>query len=209
MVNVYYSKFDKINFNRLKENMSDSQKIELTEKKSSSSFFQSLVSRFLLSHALSEKGQNPAFSLGFNNFGKPYIINSEYFFNISHSYDCAACAISLFNIGLDVEKIRQIDKRKISILCNRTLSDDEKKVLDENNLAYSFLKIWTIKESYLKLLGIGLKYDLKNFFIDFSKGTVYYRDYDIAYFSLFEIDGFVFCLSSFQKEEYYISEVLI
>lgn len=209
MVNVYYSKFDKINFNKIEENMSDIQKIELAEKKSSSSFFQSLVSHFLLSYALSEKGENPAFSLEFNSYGKPYIKNSKYFFNISHSYDCAACAISLLDIGLDVEKIRQIDNRKISILCNRTLSDDEKKVLDENNLVYSFLKIWTIKESYLKLLGIGLRYDLKNFSIDFSKGTVKYRDYDLAYFFLSEIDGFIFCLSSFKKEEYYISEVLI
>lgn len=43
----------------------------------------------------------------YNEYGKPYFANSkDYYFNISHSKDYFICAISSYEIGCDVEKIR-------------------------------------------------------------------------------------------------------
>lgn len=100
---------------------------------------------------------------GFTENGKPYFINlPKLHFSISHSKDTVAVAFSESNVGLDLEKI-QPAKEKLS---RRFFTPNEAAAvlaLDGYDKDLLFCKIWTAKESYLKLTGDGLARPLSSF----------------------------------------------
>ena len=84
-----------------------------------------------------------------NNFGKPYLVNSEIKFSISHSSDAVVCSISDFDVGVDVEKIADIREK----ILNRWFSQSEQRMVKSPT---DFYTLWTLKESFAKLNGKGL-----------------------------------------------------
>jgi 4'-phosphopantetheinyl transferase len=96
-----------------------------------------------------------------NEFGKPYIKNSEDFcFNISHSSDLVVCAIDHNEIGVDVEVIQKLDNGTLKIIC----TENEYSILRTKENIHEFgIAIWTQKEAYLKYLGTGLSKEVKSF----------------------------------------------
>ena len=103
--------------------------------------------------------------------GRPSIINiwnKNLDFNISHSDEFVILAMSnRLRVGIDIEKIRDIDIDLISYNC---FSNKEKKYLKEkNDKLVNFFKIWTLKESYLKALGCGLVEKIKDISFYFDK----------------------------------------
>lgn len=100
----------------------------------------------------------PSFTYGSNK--KPYIKeNNSVFFNISHTNGCVICAISNNEIGVDIEKIRPINLNISKKIC----TPSEQKLFDKSsNKANFLLKIWTKKESYIKMKS-------GNIFSDYSK----------------------------------------
>ena len=89
----------------------------------------------------------PSFTYGANQ--KPYIAeNNNIFFNISHTNGCVICAISNNEIGVDIEKIRPINLNISKKIC----TPSEQKLFDKSsNKATFLLKVWTKKESYVKM----------------------------------------------------------
>ena len=84
--------------------------------------------------------------------GKP--ISSLIYFNISHSNGIVVIALSNdSNIGVDLELIRPINKHIIKRISNE---EEFKYIIDDE----SFFKIWTSKESYLKMSGEGITNNL-------------------------------------------------
>ena len=79
--------------------------------------------------------------------GKPY--KAGEFFNVSHSGDFAVIAVSDKEVGVDVEKIRDIK----SAVIKRAFSENEKAFILSPK---DFYKGWTLKESLLKCIGCGL-----------------------------------------------------
>ena len=80
--------------------------------------------------------------------GKP--ISSLIYFNISHSNGIVVIALSNdSNIGVDLELIRPINKDIIKRISNE---EEIEYIIDDE----SFFKIWTSKESYLKMSGAGI-----------------------------------------------------
>lgn len=86
---------------------------------------------------------------GLSEHGKPYFTDrKEICFNISHSGIYAMAVSASQSVGCDIEEDKKTDM-DISALC---LASGEKK--DD------LLKIWTMKESFLKERGCGLNCDL-------------------------------------------------
>lgn len=86
---------------------------------------------------------------------KPFISGQKYF-NISHSGDFVVCAVCENEVGVDVEKIERMSPR----LMHKFLSDEEIAVLNglnESDIPYYLCEKWVRKESYLKLIGTGLR----------------------------------------------------
>ncbi len=102
-----------------------------------------------------------------NSYGKPYINKIPKFcFNISHAGDYVLCAVSGSSVGIDIEKINDIDFYNIA---QNYFADNEFRYIvnvDEKYQLSRFYEIWTLKESYLKCVGSGLSKDLDSFTID-------------------------------------------
>ncbi len=110
----------------------------------------SLVAYSLLEYALMSYGIND-FEIDFS--GKPKLINSDIFFNISHDDGMSAVVLSKECIGVDLMHIRKINKKIIDYIIN----PNEK--YPENDLEYTTL--WCMKESYIKYSGKAISSDMK------------------------------------------------
>ena len=73
---------------------------------------------------------------------KPRFDTEEAYFNLSHSGGVMMLGISHSPIGVDIEKIRDIDYKKFDFIDADDLED--------------FFEKWTERESYLKFTGEGL-----------------------------------------------------
>lgn len=119
--------------------------------------------RLILSKYLSESPELLEFST--NDFGKPFLKNSRFNFNLSHSGELALVAVAEnLHVGVDVERIRgEINHRE---LAERFFSKDEKSYLRsfyETQAIKEFFRLWTRKEAFVKAKGCGLSEPLENF----------------------------------------------
>lgn len=97
----------------------------------------------------------------YTEYGKPYLLNfPNVHFNISHSGEYVACAVSDKPIGVDIQKIGKYNSDVAKRVCN-----EKELVQIENSLnkASEFIKLWTQKEAVLKMHGTGIASgDIKN-----------------------------------------------
>ncbi|MGL4346220.1 MAG: 4'-phosphopantetheinyl transferase family protein [Cellulosilyticaceae bacterium] len=98
-----------------------------------------------------------------NAYGKPFVEGyPKFHYNVSHSGDWIVCAVASSPVGIDVEEIGDIDLD----IAKRFFSPKEVDYLFSKDLAYQkecFFELWTLKESYIKQIGVGLSMDLKDF----------------------------------------------
>lgn len=98
------------------------------------------------------------FSYGQN--GKPYLKNYQNIhFNISHCKYGVVCVISDKVVGIDIEAIDDFDIELAKHICN---VEEMNVILNSSNQEIEFYKLWTKKESFLKLNGDGISSDLKS-----------------------------------------------
>lgn len=97
-------------------------------------------------------------------YGRPYI-NHCVDFNISHSGDIVIAAITtLGSIGIDIEQVIEININDVRY----TLSVDQYlQVSNDQTPPTMFYKIWTMKESVVKLMGSGIGIPLQHISSDF------------------------------------------
>ena len=99
--------------------------------------------------------------------GKPYISDfSKLHFNLSHSKDLMICVVSKKQVGVDVEFVKEyeISEKLVPFFSNL----EWEYIQSSGNKSQAFYELWTLKESYLKYLGIGLTKGLKFFEIVFK-----------------------------------------
>ena len=127
----------------------------------------SLATGYLLNVALKNLGvQLNDVKLSETEKGKPYFVSpSNLFISISHSGDYAFLALSDSEIGIDVQQIKQVQ----SGLIEKTLTKLERESLQEKEQFFTF---WSVKESYLKLIGTGLSAGLKNVEFNLQNGNI-------------------------------------
>ncbi len=110
------------------------------------------LSQKLLAHALiNETGTAlQDYEVIKNEYGKPYLKNSPWFFNISHCLGAVCCAVSRQEIGVDIEPA----ERDALTAADRVCSENEKLDIERSsNKQLRFMQYWTLKESYVKYLG--------------------------------------------------------
>ena len=122
---------------------------------------QYILSRILLRNILKDKysiNYNDIL-IKYNKYGKPYIDNI--YFNISHSHDYVIVVTSDKNIGIDIEKIRDINQTTMKVFC----TDNEIQYITNNqNKKLAYWKIYTLKEASFKMLGTDLSNMKKAFY---------------------------------------------
>ena len=101
--------------------------------------------------------ENPIFE--YNEHGKPSIVgHPEICFNLSHCKEAVVCVISDLPVGVDVESIREYKES----LVRYTMNDEEiREIEPSENPAATFIRLWTMKEATMKLIGTGISNDMK------------------------------------------------
>lgn len=140
--------------------MPESIKSKVDNKKMLINKKQTLLGYYLLKCLLNDHYNIKDYPLiDFDEYGKPYLVDMSLYFNISHSYNAVLCAVSENIIGVDIEKVVNRNRKIYSFVCNEM---ELKKINSDVDDSLEFTKLWTQKESYLKYLGKGLGYELKN-----------------------------------------------
>ncbi len=105
-------------------------------------------------HTVGLSEQSVTVALG--SRGKPFLADQPgLHFSLSHSGHYAACALSPRPVGVDIEKFRKISEALIRRACTPR-EQAALSALDGPARQSRFLRLWTAKESYMKLLGDGL-----------------------------------------------------
>lgn len=158
----FYSDFEKLSEKELSEiieNLPQSVKERAERYKKEEDRKKSFICYNLLKEALEKDYGISSFKLFFSSQGKPYIKGrNDIFFNISHSKKCCVCVISDKEIGVDIEEIKPFSQR----LAEKVCSENELiQIENSSDKAREFTKIWTMKESFIKMTGEGFSHGLK------------------------------------------------
>lgn len=206
MIRVYYARV----FSFLKEDtfqfylnlMEKERREKILKSQDSAGKMRSLTAGVLLRHALCEElllsfDAGKVFSVGYQEGGKPFLTDyPEVHFNVSHSGDYVCCAVADKPVGIDIQRhtpVREgIAKRFFTLQDNRQLL-----LCDADQREKMFFRMWSIKESYIKLTGKGIGQGLDSFEIDWKMKAVFEKNSESAA-AFFEeqncLQGYSFCV---------------
>lgn len=104
--------------------------------------------------------------------GKPSLAeHPEIKYNMSHADGIAVCLVSDRECGVDCEGVRPYRPNVV----RRSFSESEKRLIenaDENQRDLLFFRLWTLKEAYVKAIGIGISYPLNTVEFSFSDNSI-------------------------------------
>jgi len=122
---------------------------------------QNEVARSLINYGLLHEYGITAEEIVKSPMGKPGLKKERNIkLSISHCEGAVAVLIADHEVGIDVERVRKFEREA----ARRVLTEKEWNVLSlvNENPDELFFRYWTLKESYIKALGTGLTYPLKN-----------------------------------------------
>ena len=103
-----------------------------------------------------------------NEMGKPYFANGAMHFNVSHSEEYLAIAISKKPVGVDIQGPKNIREG----MYKKVIQPAETVLIGENR-EQDFLRLWTLKESFVKAEGKGLRIPMKDYYFEREKGRYF------------------------------------
>ncbi len=130
------------------------------------------------------------------NFGKPYLLESVIFFNLSYSDNYIAVVFSRQEVGIDIEEISNC---KFKIMDRFFTSNEQSYIKNSNNLNMTnqrFYEIWTRKEAFIKRDGRGLNIPLRSFDVLINE--------NVPYFNTIFYNNHIISICVDKKEEYEI-----
>lgn len=113
-------------------------------------------------------------------------------FNLSHSHNMVVCAVSAEEVGCDVEKIGAPPMKVVQ----RFFGENEIRHLEmfeKEEKVREFYRLWTMKESYMKMTGEGMRLALNRFEMMFEDRVRVCRDgrYQPCFVKEYEIPGYM------------------
>lgn len=123
--------------------------------------------------------------------GKPQLTEESFHINISHSGSMAVCAISVVPIGVDVLESDAYIANKVY---KRIVSSSDETPFTKHEL----LSLWTKKESYVKLIGSGLRTPMTSFYVASDRVTSKIGCAP-AHITFAEISDYFLSIASYEK----------
>ena len=118
----------------------------------------SLGAGYLLQKALEEAGITD-YHIEYRGRQKPYVAGrSDVFFNISHSGEMVALALSDKEVGVDIEKEQHFKENLIDYVFtqgDKALAKELTALLGIT-IDQAYTRLWTVKESVMKYSGLGI-----------------------------------------------------
>ena len=106
-----------------------------------------------------------------DEMGKPYLKNNEVYFNVSHSGEYLALAISESPVGIDIQEPKNIRDG----LYRKVVQPAEQSLIGEKRQE-NFLRLWSLKESFVKAEGKGLRIPMKDYYFE-KENDQYFVNY--------------------------------
>lgn len=107
-----------------------------------------------------------------NRYGKPSLTEyPDVKYNISHADGISACIVSEYECGIDCEKVREYRPQ----VMKRAFSENERNMIlsaPENQRDLLFFRLWTLKEAYIKAIGMGLSFPMNKANFSFEDGRI-------------------------------------
>ena len=120
----------------------------------------SLAAYRLLQRALSLEyhiQEPPLFDYGAH--GKPTLVgHPDIYFNLSHCHEAVACVVDTVPVGIDVESLSNYDTEIVKEVMN---DEEQRQIVCSPTPRLTFLRLWTMKESLLKMSGEGIVDDMR------------------------------------------------
>jgi 4'-phosphopantetheinyl transferase len=120
--------------------------------------------RILLGRCLSRRPESLRFVAG--PHGKPALADAaiDLRFNLSHAGERALVALALGrDVGVDIEEERQIDALELASRFFAPAESEALRALAPSERIPAFFRCWTRKEAFIKALGEGLSFPLREF----------------------------------------------
>jgi 4'-phosphopantetheinyl transferase len=156
-----------------------------------------------LCRALSMDGDTaPAFRLSYGLYGKPFLTDyPSLFFNLSHSGEYVCLAVGNVPLGIDI----QVYTRMKEGLAKRFFTEEDIRRLErcgEAEREKLFFRMWSIKESYIKLTGKGMSQGLSSFEIDWDSHSLWVdKESPAAFFTEKDRKGCACSLCTREREQ--------
>lgn len=156
----------------LLEKISSERRTQISRFRFETDKMRSLFAEVLLRYALKKRYGIEDLVLKTNEYGKPFLKDhEEIFFNLSHSGDWVVCGIGDRNLGIDVERIEDIE---MSIARDFFAKEEWEyiRTIPETERLGVFYRVWTLKECYTKNVGKGMSIPLDSFYFAFSEARI-------------------------------------
>lgn len=150
--------FDKISekrINLLYEKLPRSIKKKAKARKDTLAFRPTIMEYYVVKQQLSlEDGVD----FSYNKNGKPSVKGKKPF-NISHKDGILAVAVSTSDVGVDIQKKIRFTQKLAKEICS---PQEFEAVMSSEDPSLELTKLWTMKESFLKMKGANMNhYDIK------------------------------------------------
>ncbi|MBR5128849.1 MAG: 4'-phosphopantetheinyl transferase superfamily protein [Firmicutes bacterium] len=191
MVRVFISNIrdlpDALDNPKVLEGLPDERKDKIKRIKIAHGRKQSLGAGLLLKHAQNAYGEDISY-------------------NLSHSGDYVICATSNTAVGCDIEKVKNAPIK----VARRYFCENEVLYIDkvpEDSRSEEFFRLWTIKESFVKMLKKGLAMGLDSFEVSFDEGiSIKKNDEKVAcHIKEYKLEGYK--ISVCAEEEFFAGEM--
>jgi 4'-phosphopantetheinyl transferase len=166
MTQIFYAYISEENHNHLLKKYLDTFPADFQKRILSFRNWQdaqlSLLGRLLLRYGLRinnvpEQKDN----IRYTSYNKPFLIDSDIQFNISHAGEVVVCVLSDTNeVGVDIEKISDIN---IDDFESQMTIAEQNYIRLAKNSKTAFFDFWTKKEAVIKANGKGLSIQLQDF----------------------------------------------
>lgn len=103
-----------------------------------------------------------------DEMGKPYLEGNPLYFNVSHSGEYLALAVSCFPVGVDIQETRPIREG----MYRKVVQPMEQCLIGEDR-EKDFLRLWALKESFVKAEGRGLRIPMKDYYFVRENGKYF------------------------------------
>lgn len=128
-----------------------------------------------------------------DEMGKPYFQGNPIYFNISHSGEYLALAVSKYPVGVDIQETRSIREG----MYRKVVQPGEQCLIGEDR-EKDFLRLWALKESFVKAEGRGLRIPMKDYYFLKENGK-YFVNYSG------QRAGWTFNIEEIPTDGYYVS----
>ena len=92
--------------------------------------------------------------ISIDKYGKPFVSESNIYFNVSHSGEFAVIIFDSTPVGIDIEIMKDLDFE--TILKEFATECEMQQFYKSSSPKKFFYQLWTLKESYFKCKGTGI-----------------------------------------------------